>query len=170
MLINKENLLEMKFTQYQVEGKINEILAFGDETRIAEKLGRSVTLISQQYNPHDERESDFYKAIKFICATLEVDQCRGLELLQLFNLMCERHVTEESKRCPKKEASKFISEFSEAMRAEVEGKPNTEKIKEIDDCIRQAKILKYAILNDVAKEEISLDNGFKANGKHSRVN
>jgi hypothetical protein len=160
----------MNFSQYEVEGKINDILAFGDETRIAEKLGRSTTLVSQQCNPHDERESDFYKAIKFVCAELEVDQCRGLELLQLFNLMCERHVTEDSKRCAVKEASVFISEFSEAMQAQVENKADSEKIKEIDDVIRQAKILKYAILNEQEKEEISTGNGFKANGKHSRMN
>lgn len=149
----KNTHLELKFSQYEFERAVHAELAFGDETLIAEKLGRSVTLVSQMCNPHDERESDLFKAAKFICAELAVNQCRGVELLQIFNLMCERHVTIEAQNCPNAAASSFMHEFSEAMQARLTDKPAHEQLKEIDDVIRQAKVFKDAILTDMGVKQ-----------------
>jgi len=138
--------MNFKFTKVEVESKMNDCLKYGDETKIAERLDKSPGFISQMLNVNDERESDFYKAIKFVCAQIDNNECRGLELLQLFNLMCERHLTQKAFDCPTRATSDFMQQFTEAMQARIEGKPKAIQIKEIDDCIRQGNTLKDAIL------------------------
>lgn len=163
-VLTPKQQMEFKSSQYEFEREIHNHLDFGDETAIAANLGRSVTLISQQLNPHDERESDLFKAYKLISAQLENNQCRGLEMLQTFCLHVERHVDRETeKKCPAKVASSVMTEFAEMMSARLESKPLNEQLREIDDAIRAAKLLKDAVLDEMSKEmaEKSID----ANGK-----
>ena len=62
-----------------------------------------------------------------------------------------------------------MGEFSEAMQAGLEGKPEHLQIKEIDDVINQAEILKQAIIcrtKDDVRRDYEAANG---NGRGSYV-
>lgn len=140
--------MEFKFTQFEIEAGINDILVNGDRKDIADRMGRSESIISQMCNPDDDRESDFSKAAKFIAAAIGTDQERGRALLQLLNLMCERHVDFEAV-CPVTETTKFNKELNELLDAVMTAKPLPDQIKELDDVINQATALKRAKLKEL---------------------
>lgn len=133
--------MDFQFSQYETESKLNDILKFGDETDVAEKLGRSSSIISQMCNPHDERASDFFKAAQFIAALCEVAPERGRKALQLFNSLVERHLPESAPdhHDAVKDFNRELREFLDAAMCE----RNPEVcLMELDDVIEFAVELK----------------------------
>ena len=134
--------MKLKISQYDVEGKLNNTLSFGDETKIAEKLGCSPTYISQQCNPHEDRKSDFYKAICFLAALCEISPERGRAALNLFTQTVERHLPADTGDDYERSITAFNTELSEFQTAASCGKDAETCISELDDVVEKASELR----------------------------
>lgn len=135
-------IMKLKISQYDVEGKLNNTLSFGDETKIAEKLGCSPTYISQQCNPHEDRKSDFYKAICFIAALCEIDAERGRAALNLFTQTVERHLPADLGDDYERSITAFNTELSQFQTATSCGKDAETCIRELDDVVSKLVTLR----------------------------
>lgn len=150
-----------KFTQFEVESAINKTLAFGDETQIASRTGRGSSYYSQMFNPDDDRESNFHKVLREICAEIDVDRERGIALFCLFKSFVERHIETDEQICPVGALEEADKEFSDIWKARLKGKTKDAQLLEVEQAEMKIKILKQAIANelrDEAREEIIRDN------------
>jgi hypothetical protein len=155
--------MEFKFSQHEIEARISKILAVGDETRIAERTGKSAAFYSQQFNPHDDREANITKAIRDVCALLDVSQERGAQLKCLIVSIIDRHVEVKGNLCTNHELEKADKEFSDIWKARIAGKSPEEQIVEIVQSEHQLEQLKKAVINEIKmteKKEINQDYGF----------
>lgn len=110
-------------------------LVFGDETKIAEKIGKSVSIIAQMYSPDAERESNLYKAANELAALIEINETRGCNALQIFNGFVKRAIAGDSGLCVDSVRRKSRKELMEADLAELEGKPLLAQVSELEDAI-----------------------------------
>lgn len=151
--------MEFYFTQYEIESKASDCLQFGDVEGIAELVGVSPSLISQMFNPHDERKSNLYKAIKEICAELKISQERGKALYCVFRSAVELHIKSDKKLCINTELEKADKEFGDIWKSRLKGKTPGEQITEIEQAEAQLKTLKRAVAQELQGEaEIQKDN------------
>src|SRR5437870_281265 len=82
--------MNLTFSQYEFERAIYSTLSFGDETAIAELVGKSTSIIAQMYSPDCERESNLYKSARELAAFIQIDPDRGCQALQVFNEFVRR--------------------------------------------------------------------------------
>ena len=72
----------MDSRQYEDEYFLNNQFNYGDKSRLATRLGVSVSEVSQQCNPNEPRKSDFHKYARFLRAVREefgAEKCAGLQ-------------------------------------------------------------------------------------------
>lgn len=112
-------------TQFEFEAAIYDAIRFGDISRLAERRGKSVSLYSSQLNPHDERESNLYKAALDIIALIDINPDRGAEVWRLFN----DFISDASEG----EADRAELAIAKAERELIEAKEALERIKGRND-------------------------------------
>jgi hypothetical protein len=127
-----EKLTEMPhFTEYEFSRAIYKLLPHGMETAIAERIGKSVSLIVQMYSPDAERQSNLYKAATELSAWIEKDPDTGCKALTLFNTYVKRAVPDKD-LCVEKTRRNRFKERMDADLAEAEGKSLDEQIEELE--------------------------------------
>jgi len=141
------------FSQYEFEAKLNAILAFGDEKAIADEMGVSATIISQMFNPHDERISWVARAAQIICALDTRSTARGDEVINLIQCTRARRISTLEKYCLKSETNSLHKEFSEFLQSHLEGKEKGEQLKELVDVEEQVKREKQALTQEILERE-----------------
>ncbi len=144
--------MKFLFTQHETESRLNKCLDYGDETEIAKRIGKGSSLVSQMFNPDDERESNFYKALKEIAAEIDFNPDNGCKMLRLFNELASRHLPDDKKRCPKAATSKLLGEWTQFIDAAINDKPVETQIDELSDVIAQAVELRKAKETELKRE------------------
>lgn len=140
------------FTQYEFELKMSRCLKHGDETDIAEIVGKTPGLFSQMFNPNDERESNLFKAARELAALLQINQERGRCALRVFNGFVSLHVEDDAPCDTKVEMKRFNGELAEYLDAVCGGESLDKQIDELDDVIAQAIELRKAKQKEFKKE------------------
>ncbi len=129
------------FTQHELETEIAKCLAYGDETPIAKSTGVSVGMISQYLNPNDDRESVLFKAAAVLAGWIDANCIDGRKAQGVFNSFVSRALPTDESLCVDDERRLSHKERSDFHIAESEGKPLSDRIKELEESIEQDKVL-----------------------------
>jgi predicted transcriptional regulator len=158
-----KSVLEIKLNQmidqYEFERDIYGVLAFGDETEIAKRLGKSVGLISQYLDPNNDRESPLLKAARMLAALADIDPIRGREALELFNMYVHRSMPVIDARPLDETRPKAYKEVNDFFLAEAQGKPLAIRIKECHDLIHANTALLASLYRENEAERNGHSNG-----------
>lgn len=125
------------FTQHEFEKAIAEPMSYGTHTELATRIGKSLAIISQMYNPDDERESNLYKAARELAAMMEMDAELGRRQIATFLHFVHRHAPATTAHNELDEVRKWLKERGEADIAMLEQMPLATQIKEIEDVYHQ---------------------------------
>ncbi len=130
------------------------VLEYGDETYLANEVGKSAGYYSQMTNPEDSRESIWFRAARDLFNLVRRNPQRGCDALQTFNTFVKRAIPGNSSLCVDSERRRTHKEWSEFNLAEIEDTPINEQITELEQHIEQAERLLEAKRAE-AKREIT---------------
>lgn len=69
--------------EYDFTAEVNDRIPHGDLTQVAAVLGKSASLLHQQYNPHDERSNPLWTALQHLLAIAAVNEAAESEVWQV---------------------------------------------------------------------------------------
>lgn len=116
--------------QHEFEAAVYKILEYGDETKLARMAGKAPGYYSQMLNPEDPRESLFYRAARDLYNLVELDEERGLKLLDLFCHFVNRARIEKKDVSPDETRARVYRENMEATLADASDVDIDTKIQE----------------------------------------
>jgi hypothetical protein len=146
-------MIDKKIPQYEFEYAIYQTLAFGDELKIAQELSVSPGIVSQYFNPNDERESVLYKAVLTLAAMIKIDRERGCHALSIFTSFVESACPcSGTKLSIDIETVKGIKEDTDVQVAYIEKKPLYDQLLEVNEAIDQKLNQKKAIIEAISAE------------------
>jgi hypothetical protein len=144
------------FPQHKFETEIYKTLEYGDETYLANAVGKSVGYYSQMLNPEDPRESTWFKAARDFYNLILKNPDKGCETLQKFISLVKTAVPGDRSLCVDLTRRKALRERMEADLAEMSGAPASEQIEELEEAIAAAQehlsALRAQDLPDVRKQ------------------
>lgn len=134
-------------------------------TAIANEVGKSVSYISQLYDPNNDRKSHLVRAIHELRAWRRKNPKSGAEALELLIHFVEKDL-EPLPLCVVTETKKLKQQVDEWECVEMESAPSQTRIEEIRDIRLQAERTLNAhaqYLRSVARQAIEVKNGRAAN-------
>lgn len=126
------------FSQYELEFNVGQQLEYGDDTKLAERLGVGPGMVSQYMNSGDGRESPIYKAACMFAEWIDLNPEAGCKALEIFNYYVERAKPKNGSLCVDKTREAAFRESSEFQLASVT--KSTDEIKrELIDSIHASE-------------------------------
>lgn len=139
------------FSQYEFERAVYCTLENGDMTYLAEANGTSPAYYSQMMNPEDERRSILFRAAHDLALLMKRDAERGCTVLATFTHFAKRGLSGRSV-CLEDVRKDAYRESTEFQLAEAEGKPLTDKIRELEESIEAKSLLLDGYRSQLRKE------------------
>jgi hypothetical protein len=130
------------------ERELDSIYSTGDKDTLARYLKVTPSYVSQLLNPYNERESLQYRIAWWQWATDCISLEKGDRLFALLkrDYDARRYELEPSRICPATATSEIGIQFSQFLKAELEGKPLDEQIVELEDIARAVEYKRQELL------------------------
>lgn len=139
--VNDPAEIEPTIDRYEVERAFSELLDYGDITAVAEELGRSVTLVSQWFNPNNERTNPLYKSICILVAIVRANRKKGVEAVRLFIHYCGQHVQMQLSDSAVELRKRLVTKWENFITGEMEMWPTEKQISALEQLISEAQRL-----------------------------
>lgn len=143
---------QMKASQHEIESAFYRLLAFGDELKIAQRIGKSASLVSQQWSPDADRDSNIYKAILELSALMAIDGHRGRRALRTFCHFVELSAPTATVEVPDcdEELTRCNKEVVDVVDAHIRRLSKRQKLMEIDEAMGALQTYRDSVVGERA--------------------
>lgn len=145
-----ENFLQ-EIDRFEVEESFSKLLDYGDISVIAEKIGKSATVVSQYFNPNNERVNPIYRALCIVVAILQRDQQKGRQALKLFTHFAGRYIEGWLNDSSADIRKSLVSKWETFITGEIEQRSTELQVKALEGVVLDAQRLLTAKRNDLRR-------------------